>query len=253
MTATGDGWAMFVAYAYPPNELGYCGPPGPALLLRHDGPDRADRARAFDGAWPYLVELAAAAGRADPLCDEVVQAYWVGSELLHRVDGGRLSQRLRAALQGQPTGLLDAVSDGHVRAHHSFHVLVVYPWVQILARRPAGAGPALNILQQCRIRWGVVDAVGAEHAVLTSQPLCFEAGQLLLGAPTSETVRWRGADGTALAPRPAVGDTVAAHWDWICGSLGPEQHRALAQATTSTLDLVNGLLRAGPRSPVALS
>ncbi|BBX19770.1 hypothetical protein MDUV_46300 [Mycolicibacterium duvalii] len=244
---------MFVAFAYPPNELGYCGPPDPALLLRHDGSDRVTRARAFDGAWPYLVELAAAAGGAEPLRSDVVQAYWLGGELQSGVDGARLAQRLRCALQGQPTGLLDAVPDDRLLAHHSFQVFVVYPWVPILARRPAGAGPALKILQQCRIRWGVVDAVGDEHAVLTSQPLGFEAGQLLLGAPTPETVRWRGVDGTALAPRPAPGDMVAAHWDWICGSLGPEQHRALVQTTTSTLDLVNGLLRAGPRSPAALS
>jgi hypothetical protein len=35
------------------------------------------------------------------------------------------------------------------------------------------------------------------------------------------------------------GATVAAHWDWVCGSLSQENATALAEATQATLDLVN--------------
>jgi hypothetical protein len=71
-------------------------------------------------------------------------------------------------------------------------------------------------MQDCRIRWGTVESVDTEHATIVSQRLMFDGGVLTLGDPLAETVRWS-KDGTSLAPPPAVGETVAAHWDWICG------------------------------------
>jgi Family of unknown function (DUF6390) len=233
------GWELFARYAFPPNELGYCGPPDSSVLLRgsaHDtGPAAiASHAQGFDGAWPYLEEIAAAAGR-DPLDTEVVRSYWVGGPLLDKVDAARLVDRLRTAFAGQPTGLLTKLgSPGHCRAHHSFHVFVVYPWVGFLDMDPA---TPMRILQACRIRWGTVDSVDDEHATIISRPLTFD-GALALGPPAAETVRWS-KNGTSLAPLPNAGDTVAAHWDWVCGTLDEDEADALARTTHATLDLVN--------------
>jgi Family of unknown function (DUF6390) len=233
------GRELFASYAFPPNELGYCGPPDSSVLLNGRGPAAIDRhAKGFDGAWPYLEEIAAATGGGDPLDPDVVRAYWVGGPLLDRVDGRRLIDRLRAALPGQPTGLLDRLDEpAEVLAHHSFHVFVVYPWVRFLTIDP---GNPLRILQSCRIRWGVVDSVDDEHAVVVSSPVRFDGELLTMGDPMPETVRWSRA-GTSLAPRPSPGQTVAAHWDWICGTLDESDSQALASATRSTLDLVNRL------------
>jgi hypothetical protein len=235
------GRELFASYAFPPNELGYCGPPDSSVLLNGAGPAVIDRhAKGFDGAWPYLEEIAAATGRDDPLDPDVVRSYWVGGPMLDRVDGRAMVHRLRTALPGQPTGLLDKL-DGHaeVLAHHSFHVFVVYPWVRFLDSDP---GHPLRILQSCRIRWGVVDAVDDDHVVIASRPVRFDDGNLLLGEPVPERVRWR-RDGVSLAPRPVPGQTVAAHWDWICGPLDELGRDALAAATQSTLNLVNRLRR----------
>ena len=49
---------------------------------------------------------------------------------------------------------------------------------------------------------------------------------------------WR-KGGTTLAPAPVPGETVAAHWDWLCGTLTESETAALAAATQATLDLVN--------------
>lgn len=95
------GWQLFASYAYPPNELGYCGPPDSGILLSDDaGAEIAAHARGFDGAWPYLEEIAAAAGISDPLDADVVRSYWLGTAGLPRVDGTRLVQHLRRALRG---------------------------------------------------------------------------------------------------------------------------------------------------------
>ncbi|HEX5145318.1 MAG TPA: DUF6390 family protein [Mycobacterium sp.] len=241
MTTAISGWARFAAYAYPPNELGYCGPPDPSVLLAGKSDEIGDHAQGFDGAWPYLEELATAAGRRDPLDAEVVHAYWIGGRLLGLVDPAALLSRLRTAMAGQPCGLLtETTAVAGVLAHHSFHVFVVYPWIRFLGPNSADQATPLRILQSCRIRWGTVESVDDESAVLSSRPLRFD-GALRLSEPTQETVRWRGADGTALAARPVPGSSVAAHWDWVCGTLDAEDVDALAAATASTLELVNRL------------
>ena len=99
-----EGAVRFARYAYPPNALGYCGPAGSEALLAPDATDEIERrARHFEGAWSYLEVLAEATG-LDPLDDEVVEAYWVGSDLLDEVDPGALVARLRERFRGQPGG-----------------------------------------------------------------------------------------------------------------------------------------------------
>ena len=227
--------SLFAQYAYPPNELGYCGPAdggGASGLTAH--------AEEFDGAWPYLTAIADAVGSSDPLDDEVVSSYWVGGPALAKVDPADLLRVLRTSFAGQVTGLLDDVSPGPgVLAHHSFHVLVVYPWVRFLDRDPT---TALGVLQDCRIRWGTVESVDGDQAVITSAPLQFADGVLTLGEPRSERVHWR-KDELSLTSAPEPGSTVAAHWNWVCQTLSEEQNTALESATRATLELVNGIPR----------
>jgi hypothetical protein len=217
--------------------LGYCGP----AEVAHT--DLASHAREFDGAWPYLESIADAAGISDPLDEDVVRSYWIGGPLLDKVDPTELVSRLRRAFTGQVTGLLTALPDAvHALAHHSFHVFVVYPWIRFLDRDQT---TPLRVMQDCRIRWGVVDSVAGDHAEIVARPLSLEAGALTLGEPRTETVRWR-KDGQSLAPPPAPAETVSAHWDWMCGTLSDTDAAALADATQVTLDLVNALRSAAP-------
>ena len=227
------GRELFACYAFPPNELGYCGPTD----TRQD--QLATHAEEFDGAWPYLQAIADATGIADPLDDDVVRNYWLGGELLDKVDPDELLTRLRSAFTGQVTGMLDDISAGNALANHSFHVFVVYPWVRFLGRDPA---TPLRVLQDCRIRWGVVESVDDDHVVVTSSPLTYDEGTLGLGGAAPERVRWR-KDGTSLAPAPKPGTIVAAHWDWVCGTITDAERDALAAATKRTLDLVNAAAR----------
>lgn len=226
--------SLFGRYAYPPNELGYCGPTtaGGASGL-------ASRARDFDGAWPYLSAIAEAIGASDVLDEQVVGSYWVGGRALGKVDPDRLLTRLRSAFRGQVTGLLDVVpATTDVLAHHSFHVFVVYPWVRFLRR---DATTALGVLQDCRIRWGTVVSVADEQAEITSRPLQYANGSLMLGEPRTECVGWKRGE-LSLAPPPEPGAVVSAHWGWVCGTLTEEEGLELEAATHTTLDLVNTVL-----------
>jgi Family of unknown function (DUF6390) len=226
-TSPREGHEMFARYAFPPNELGYCGPEDADL------DEIANRAREFDGAWPYLEAIAATTG-AKPLDAAVVRAYWVGGRLLADLDPGALLHRLRAAFAGQATGLLADVPSA--TAHHSFHVCVVYPWVRFLGR--GDPATPLHVLQSCRIRWGTVQRVVGDEVEVMSAPLEFDGRSLALGVPAPEVIRWR-KGGSALTTAPAEGDVVAAHWGWMCERLATSDIEALELGTATTLDLVN--------------
>ena len=94
------GPIRFARYAYGPNRLGYCGPDAADELLGEaasGGDLRRIRtlAEGFEGAWPYLELIARANGIADPLDGRVVEAYWLGNDLLEAVqvaDFGRSNE-----------------------------------------------------------------------------------------------------------------------------------------------------------------
>jgi hypothetical protein len=214
------GALLFARYAYPPNELGYCGPDGATALLRADAPaEIARRARRFEGAWSYLEFLAGAAGLADPLDEAVVQAYWVGNDLLDRVSPAGLVKFLRTRFAGQIGGTWQD-AEHRALAHHSFQVFEVYPWAQMLRR--TGNPAAVPVLDRCRIRTGVVRAVHGETATVRCRPLVPGDGLLVPGPPRDETVAWS-VGGLSLLPGLRPGDRVALHWDWVCDVLTDEQ------------------------------
>jgi hypothetical protein len=214
------GALLFARYAYPPNELGYCGPDGAAALLRSDAPaEIARRARGFDGAWSYLELIAESADIADPLDASVVEAYWIGNELLDMVGPDALVARLRDRFRGQLGGTWREATDRAV-AHHSFHDFAVYPWAALVA--PDGNPTAVSVLDRCRIRTGIVRDVTGETATVRSRPLVWDGGALISGPERDEVVRWS-LDGRSLLSGPSPGDRVALHWDWICDVITDEQ------------------------------
>jgi len=246
-----SGPRMFARFAYPPNQLGYCGPDDSRALLEQLDDDRADpflrdTARRFEGAWPYLGLIAASNRIADPLEPRVVEAYWIGNSLLDAVGpaalGDSLEERFRR-VAGPRWAQLVAAVPAQVRPHHNFHVFGVYPWVGLV--RSGVVDQPLRVLDRCRIRWGTVQAVYGDCAVVSSRPLEWDGRALALGLARPEQVLLR-VDGHGLAPDVHDGDRIAMHWDWACGRLSARQQDELARRTRVTLDVVNGLPRPAP-------
>ena len=244
-----EGAVLFARYAYPPNELGYCGPAGAREMLDPDAvAEIGRRARLFEGAWCYLEALAEAKGVADPLDAEVVEAYWVGGDLLDVLDPAALVTRLRRAFSGQPGGSWRE-ADARAEAHHSFQVFEVYPWARLLLDgRPPG--PAVEVLDRCRIRVGVVEAVHGETVTVWSSPLVWDGAGLAEGDVAKEVARWC-VEGRSLMAAPAIGDLVALHWDWVSDVLTPRQAR-LISAREEARRLAVGLVTGGGGVPDAV-
>ena len=201
------GPLLFARYAYPPNELGYCGPSDPGALLESasDGLDLAELAHlatGFAGAWPYLELIAGCNGIADPLDARVVEAYWVGNPLLGKRAGtphllSSLSDRFEDRAGRRFGPVASAVPLGGV-CQHSFHVFAVYPWLGLL--RAGMEGAPLTVLDRCRIRWGCVEAVTGDLVTVRNRVLRFDGSRLVLGPEEVEMAR-RSLQGVGLAPR----------------------------------------------------
>lgn len=216
-----EGALRFARYAYPPNELGYCGPDGAQEMLVPGAVAEIERrARQFDGAWIYLEFLAGVLGVDDPLSEPLVEAYWIGSDLLDAVDPAEFVEHLTVAFDGQVGGTWRE-SAARARVHHSYQVFEVYPWAAMLLRG-LPPGPAVAVLDRCRIRSGVVSKVDGEWVVVMSSLLRWDGDSLTPSSPQVERARWS-VDGQSLLSPPAVGDTVALHWDWVCDILTPGQ------------------------------
>jgi hypothetical protein len=214
------GALLFARYAYPPNELGYCGPEGAAALLQPDATREIERrARQFDGAWAYLEVIAEEAGLADPLDAGVVEAYWLGNDLLGTVAPDVLLTRLEDRFRGQLGGTWRAAAD-RATPHHTFQVFEVYPWAGLLAADHNTT--AVSVLDRCRIRIGRVLEVHGEEATVESSALHWDGSALGLAPARTERARWS-VDGTALLDAVAPGDLVTLHWDWVCDVVTEEQ------------------------------
>jgi hypothetical protein len=261
-----SGAVLFARYAYPPNALGYCGPGVPGGLLeqaataergllskdlREGHREIAERARSFEGAWPYLQVIAAANQIADPLDWRVVEAYWIGNALLDGVTPARLGASLESRFRqraGRTWSKLAEILPATSRPHHSFHVFAVYPWVGLL--RAGHVEQPLRVLDQCRVRWGIVEEVCGDLAVVRARPLVWDDATLGYGPALLETARLA-SSGLGFVRGLRKGECVSLHWDWICDRLTEGQQPALKRYSALTLAAVNGTPHPAPGAVLA--
>lgn len=239
------GPVLFARYAFGPNRLGYCGPDDArglfdqAVAGRDDGGLR-ELARGFEGAYPYLELIARANGIADPLDARVVEAYWLGNELLRGVAPGllhdSLGERFRPRLRPDGWRWLATKAPAGARPVHAFHVLDVFPRLGLM--RSGALDGALEVMDACRIRWGEVREVRGDRLLASVPPLVLAGGRLRLGEPRAELVeRWL--DGAGFVDDVAPGEIVSLHWGWACDRLDARRLRNLVAWTGRQLRLAN--------------
>ncbi|MGI9659461.1 MAG: DUF6390 family protein [Gaiellaceae bacterium] len=240
------GPLLFARYAYPPNALGYCGDDKASTLLDYASESACDAglvelARSFDGAWPYLELIAGASNIEDPLSRAVVEAYWLGNPLLDRVKArdfaNHLDERFRRRA-GRTWDKLRATLPRGALPHHNFHVLCVYPWVGLM--RTGAVEHPLQMVDRCRIRWGTVESVASDSAVVRTRRLAWDGHKLAVGPYAAERFTWR-ASGAGFVEELAPGDVVSLHWDWICDRIPAWQAAQLCYYTRRILTTANSV------------
>jgi hypothetical protein len=243
--ATVAGPILFARYAFGPNRLGYCGPDDSAELFGEAtrGGDLASlrhQAEQFEGAYPYLQLIARANGLSDPLDTRVVEAYWLGNELLSHVTprlmGDSLDQRFRRRVDANGwRWLSDKPNMGAVPVH-AFHVLDIFSRVGLM--RTGATDNALAVMDSCRIRWGRVLERDGDYLIISGVPLTMVAGKLQLGCSRVERIRaWQ--DGIGFVADVSAGDVVSIHWDWACDVLDAHRLASLQAWTKRELGIAN--------------
>lgn len=235
-----SGLLSFIRYGFMPNHLGYCGGNDNEVLFEHAVSGRAEAGLApllakFTGAVPYLRTIAAANGIADAFDRRVVDAYWLGNDLLDNVEAIALNRSLEERFGRQLTGklreeVLRKPPQG-ARPHHLFHVLDVY-------RRLEAREVGMAAMESCRISWGRVTAVEPAALVVDRQPLVERDSRLELGPVASERVL-RTLSGQGFTDDVAVGDWVSIHWGWACEVLDAERLAGLRRWSEHHLTLAN--------------
>ena len=237
------GALLFARYAYPPNALGLCGADSPGTLLEYGDAGESDGglaelARTFEGAWPYLTLIAEENRIEDPLDPRVVEAYWIGNDLLAHVPPAALARHVRerfGSRLGSAGGRIPEVVAAGAVPHHCFHVFALYPWLGLL--RSGIVDEPLRVLDQCRTTAALVLSVDEESASVLAERLRWAEGRLSLGEPEPREVRWR--DGGRAFARPRPGDLVSLHWDFVCEVLTAGAAARLGHVTRRVLAAVN--------------
>lgn len=238
-----DGMLRFIRYGFMPNRLRYCGGDDNRTLFEYGVAHVVDGGltpllKRFTGALPYLQLIARANGIADPFDDRVVEAYWIGNELLEGVEVRQMYDSLLARfgkqLQGRTRDLVLGKAPAGARPHHSFHVFDVHSRVGELEH-------SLDTLDNCRVSWARVVRLEGAAAVVERQPLRLVDGKLMLAPAQIERVT-RQVGGQGFADDAQPGDWVTLHWGWVCERLDDRQRRALERYTLHHVRLANQTL-----------
>jgi len=247
---TREGVLFHAKHAYMPNTLGYCGPDEKGVIqdgLEEGKPgDGMVRAlQRFEAAYPFLRLIARNTGR-EVFDYAVPEAYWIGNSLLDRVPPPDFYSFSHRELQGKDqVKVRDLFKglDGMAKPHHSFYVMSTYassseldgPNVENDSERKLG-----TLIDNCRISWGTVQAVGGGELKVRSRPVELSGGRLALGEPRFRSVRYN----RAVKPFGSVkkGDVVSLHWGYACDVLNGEQAVNIARYTRWDISRINRYL-----------
>lgn len=226
-----------------PNALGYCGGPKDRELLEYAAEDYADDGmnqliKQFQAAYPYLCFIAESSGIGDPFDSRVVESYWVGNSVLDHVKPNdfhdylteKVAQRIPKRLQKYMVAKVPAGA----RPHHSFHVFDV-------CMRTGALSDQVEVLDKCRISWGVVQSISGETVSVRYEPVVLQAGKLALGESAVRETR-RSAEGLSYLGDLQAGEVVSMHWGWVCDRLTPTQVSRLSAETGHHIKIANQTL-----------
>ncbi len=230
-------------YAFGPNKLHYCGPDKNEEILAYLENNRQDFGlkgllQEFKTMYPYLCHIARENKIKDPFDDRVVEAYWLGNELLETIEKKQFYRHLKEGLDLEKKlnhKLFNQVTEKIRRGalpHHSFHVLDIWKRTGNLETEHT-----LESLDNCRISWGQVQKVEGPFVTLKTKPLIIRNGKLGLGEPIFKKLT-RHLESSGLE-QLKPNDIVSFHWNALCEVITKKQAVALEKYTLLHLNLAN--------------
>lgn len=236
-----DGLRIAASFGITPNKLGFCGPQvseGQKTLRKYlyYGKNSAKTRKVmkqFEGAYSYYVLIAKKNKIKDPFHEKVVSAYWVGNELLEKVDTRDLKKMVLTKFT-QP-GLLnkeealrrvDRIPE-NAKPHHSFHVFILGTVTGKIDL------DTIKLKDICRPGWGQVMELKIKNSkskvIVKYQPI---VKGYKLGKEKTKEIDWD----KKVISRLKAGDWVAFHWNTLAKVLTKEEVKNLKKYTQNTLN-----------------
>ena len=222
-----NGLLRCAKYAFAPNKLKYCGPDKNqeiSAYLTNKASDQGLKELLDDflGMYPYLKLISRENGISDPFDERVVEAYWLGNELLEAVSWKSFYQQVEKKLAPKELRWFELKLASGVKPNHSFHVF------NFLTRTGHRAIPhTVETMDNCRISAGRIVAPGK---VKTDKLVC-QNGKLKL---TPAIKKFHN-----LVDGFKTGDLVTFHWGWVCEKINRQQAKNLEKYTNLALRLAN--------------
>jgi len=239
-----DGVLRCSRYAFGPNRLHFCGPDASREIWDYVNDGYTDFGlqkllMGFEALYPYLQHIAIENHIGDPFDPRVVEAYWLGNDLLAQVSKRALHThltdtfRLQDKYPGQPYRTLENRIGRGLLPNHNHHVINV---PHAMAGAPSDNEP--SFMDACRISWGTVTAVSGPSITIEYEPL-YRIGDLLsLGNPIQKKlVRRLEADYDFDMLQP--GQMVSMHWDIPCEVITKVEADRLRLHTLDAIRIAN--------------
>lgn len=239
-----QGLSLCSRFSFPPNSLSLCGPDKQTDLSHYSQSQKTDAGTIeilsqFSTLYPYLSFIAYENNIKDPFDQRVVEAYWIGNQMLHRIPERRLAIHFSDNLKLKQkisyknmSGLLDKIPMGLIPFHAS-HVLNVY--------KRTGHTESLHTIQSmdaCIINWGKVISKNKNDLNVQTQALTLQKNHLTMGPKRVRNLMKQGPD-DLLFQRVEIGDFVSYHWGYFCSILSQSQVKRLMLYTQKAIDLAN--------------
>ncbi|MFA4871961.1 MAG: DUF6390 family protein [Patescibacteria group bacterium] len=260
-----DGALLAARYAFMPNKLRYCGGDKNRELFEYVVNNQNDAGlemmlKEFETMYPYLKLIAEANQILDPFNYRVVEAYWLGNELLENIslknfyryliDEQKLKKRFKPKILEKVFGKIPLGA----KPHHSWHVFNI--------PKRTGHYPvehSLETMDECRIGWGQITKTQKHPSstaklatgrgkntkspiintiFIDSKPLILDNNRLKLGEAVEREV-WYESNEKAFIKQPKMGDWVSIHWGWVCDFLTENQVKNLEKWTKYNLALAS--------------
>lgn len=242
--SSADGLLRCSRYAFGPNRLHYCGPDASREILAYikagvGDPGLEILLKAFKTMFPYLKHIARANKIADPFDPRVVEAYWIGNELLENSEKKKFyrhlleEQSIKKKIGNRAFGLVaEKIRNGAV-PNHSFHVTNIWKRTGNLEKEHT-----LESIDACRISWGRIKKIDGPFIFIETEPLLYRDGKLLLGETVIKKLV-RNLESDYEIENLKIGDVVSVHWGVICEKITPNQLFMLKKYTFRHLQLAN--------------
>lgn len=242
-----QGLLLCAKYSVAPNYFGYCGPDENKSLVDHLKENIGDREvqsilSEFETLYLNLTLIAKENKIADVFDKRVVEAYWVGNQLLQNVSSRdythlldekfNLSKKLGSKNLSK---LSHKIQASKIYPHHSFHVFNIF--------KRTGHDPSfhtLNTMEECRIGLGKVKDQKAKgkSLVVEMKPLIMTGNKLQVGKKIDKRIKIEYRGKTFLKNLKA-GDWVSFHWGHVCDVLTQNQVKNLEFYTQRAIDFYN--------------